>query len=570
MSSLFQTMRKTGLRFRLYLFFNFIAIIVTAFATVYSYSLTGKLTQAAEQFNTDILFNLIILIVAIVIIRGIFSALQALYQARFQAVAGYNLREVFLKHFLHAPFASVEESKSGENLSIFQNDLPAANNLISKDFISLVEQFILFVAGFLFLLYISPLYTFVSLGAAIVLLIIVMALSAPIQKLSKTMSEKEAAYNAIVNDSLQNISTIAAYSLHDKLESRFTTAFKNYIKAGKRMIFGIIIMILISFTAMMGPLVVIFTILGLAVINGELYLADFVAFSLTITISASAIMALGQGIGQFMQNAGRAKRLVNATSHEHEKETGVLPMQNKSIIFKDISFNYKEDLPIVLDNISFELQPGSKTALVGGSGSGKSTILKLLLGLYETQTGEIICGGHEIKEYGKKELRNMFSYVPQDSFLFPYSIGKNITLEDNINDMQRLENACKDAGILDFIHSLPEKFNDVLTEASENISGGQRQRIAMARAFYKQADIILFDEATSSLDPKTESEVLENLMTAAKDKTVIMVAHRAMSIAACDNIIVMDNGKICGYGTHDQLINSNPVYQGLYKKEVTI
>jgi ABC-type multidrug transport system fused ATPase/permease subunit len=222
---------------------------------------------------------------------------------------------------------------------------------------------------------------------------------------------------------------------------------------------------------------------------------------------------------------------------------------------------------LVLEDVNLSIKAGSKMAIVGGSGSGKSTMLKLLLGLYEPTKGEIAINNKATTTYTKADLRNIFAYVPQDSFLFPESIGKNITLENEIADMARLEKACAEAGILDFINSLPDGLNSILTEGADNISGGQRQRIAMARAFYKNAPVILFDEATSSLDPATEAAILSSFANVAAGKTVIMVAHRPMAIAACDVIIVMENGKVAGVGSHDELLKNNEAYQNLYESK---
>ena len=567
MSALFGIMKKTGLGFRTFLFANTVAIIIVAAATVYSNRLVGELSESVTVGDLDVLLHLLLLVTLMRVIRGVFGGASELYIARFGAFAGYNLRQTFIGHYLHAPFSKVEESGSGESLSILSNDTPASESLAATEFLSLVRDFASFLASFAFLLFISPFYTGVSLAAAAVLMIFVILVSQPIQKYSKKVSEKEAGFNAVVNDSLQNISTIAAYSLHDVLERRYLDAFDEYVAVVKRFVVALILMVVVSFMSMLGPLIVIFTILGFAVINGDLYLTDFVAFSLTITFSAMSLLNFAMGIGRFREGAGRAKRYLESTSHEHEHSDGdTVPEVAASLMFKDVSFCYKDGLPAALDGISFNIEPGSKVALVGGSGSGKSTVLKLLLGLYEPESGEISIGGQTIASFGKKALRGIFSYVPQDSFLFPESIGKNITLEDGNRDAVRLNKACADAGILEFIESLPKKFDNELVELAENISGGQRQRIAMARAFYKNAGIVLFDEATSSLDPKTESEVLENLFAATKGKTVIMVAHRIMSITSCDKIIVMDKGKVCQVGTHDELLKTSRVYQNLYAK----
>ena len=224
--------------------------------------------------------------------------------------------------------------------------------------------------------------------------------------------------------------------------------------------------------------------------------------------------------------------------------------------FTDVNFSYTEEGDHAVSDINLEITKGSKVAFVGGSGSGKSTLLKLMLGLYTPTSGQL-------EVFGTEEIPiNAFAYVPQDSFLFPESIGDNI-VGSGTPDQAKLETACRDAGIWDFINTLPDKFEGVLSEAAENVSGGQKQRIALARAFYQDAPIILFDEATSALDPITEADVLKSfdiMLSHEPDKSVIMVAHRPTAIAFCDTIVVMENGKIVGKGTHDELMASCPEY----------
>jgi len=187
-----------------------------------------------------------------------------------------------------------------------------------------------------------------------------------------------------------------------------------------------------------------------------------------------------------------------------------------------------------------------------------------MLGLYAPTAGEVEIFGRE-HQHGAGTLAAAFAYVPQDSFLFPESIADNIT-GTPAPDPARLEAACRDAGIWEFINSLPDKFDGILAESAENVSGGQKQRLALARAFYQDAPIILFDEATSALDPTTEAEVLasfESMISHNPGKTLIMVAHRPKAIAFCDTIVMMENGKIIATGTHDDLLATCPEYARL-------
>jgi len=569
MKTLIITMKRTGLRYRNFILFYIIACAVTSVGLVFTNRLQGDMGEAALIGDADAIVWLLILITGITAVRAVFSALSTLLLARFSAKSGYNLRRHFVNHFLHTSFANVEKASGGESLSVYSNDAPAAGTFVSTGITDIISGLISFAASLTFLLIISPLYTMIMVAAFLGMMGLVIVLMIPMNKRTKKLSEQSAVFNSIVNDSLQNLSVIAAYSLDEVIEERYMTAYKKYLGSAKSVARASIPLVAVAFLALFGPMAVINVVMAYGVINGNMTVAEFIAFIATIMLVVGGISGVANGLGSMASLSARAKRLIDNTSggteslEQGETVDSGAPM---TISFENVCFRYKEDLQPALDGISFNIKPGGRIAFAGGNGSGKSTVLKLLMGLYKPESGMISIGGIDAGKLAKERLRDIFAYVPQDSFLFPETIGENITMERHITDMPRLEKACKDAGILDFINTLPEKFNSILTESSENISGGQRQRIAMARAFYKNAPVILFDEATSSLDPNTEAAVINSLDNAAKNKTVIMVAHRARAIAACDTIIVMDGSRVSGIGNHTELLEANAVYRNLYER----
>ena len=306
-------------------------------------------------------------------------------------------------------------------------------------------------------------------------------------------------------------------------------------------------------------------------------MAEWIAFIALAMEAGNWLMMLAQRQNQIKTAAAGAKRMDEHMVNEQEfiqEGNTLVPNGDIALSATNLKFAYKTDsesLSLALDDVSFEIKQGARVAFVGGSGSGKSTVLKLLLGLYTQLEGKIFVMGQDVTDVSLASLRDTFSYVPQDSFLFPESILENITGESTITNKSRLEKACRDAGILEFIEGLPDGFNAILGESAENVSGGQKQRIALARAFYRDAPIILFDEATSALDPTTEAAVLQSFNMLAKDKTVVMVAHRVSAIGFCDTIVVMDAGKIDKIGTHDELMEASSVYSNLYNaREVLV
>jgi len=569
MKTILTTMKKTEMRFKGFMALYALLATVTTIGLLIINRLTGEISEAAVMGDTGIIFRLFIFITGVTVLRAASAAINTIMMAKYSAKAGYKLRAHFINYFLRIPFSTLEKAGSGESLSIYSNDIPVAVQLVTSGLLTAFEDFVGFAASFVFMILISPSFTGVLLIAAVGMLVMQALFALPLNKMSVKISEKKAEFNAVANDSLQNLNTIAAYSLEDVLEERYLKSYYSYFAVIKRFALYLGFIIGSMMAVLMSPLIVVFVVLANGVISGAMTLAEFVAFVTTVIIAAGSITQLAQNASRIAQLMAGAKRLNDntATPLEEEVAENSQTEEHAAIIFDNVSFAYSEDSPPALENVSFSATAGEKIAVVGSSGSGKSTMLKLLLGLYKPTAGEICINDKNIAELPKSTLRNYFAYVPQGSFLFPESIAQNITLKPNISDMPRLTKAARDTGILDFVNNLPDGFNSVLSEAAGNISGGERQRIAMARAFYKDAPVILFDEATSALDPATEAAVLENLQAAMAEKTVIMVAHRAKAIAICDTIIVMDGGKVSAIGTHDHLLANNDVYRNLYLTE---
>jgi len=530
-----------------FLLYYVVASLIISASFVITQIFTGEIGQAAYQFDTGAIVGFLLLLTGVMGARAIFSALNAFLIWRFAGIAGYNFRVNFAKFFLRQPFAQFEKTNSGENLSVFTNDLPEAIRLVSSGILQMIEDFTLLIVALVYMFYMNWFYTLIFVASFPVLAVVQALISSPIQKAARKAQDARAGFNAVVNDSLQNTATIIAYDLEETLENRYSASYKKYFDASMREIFLISTIQIGGGTIALTPLIYLLIASAFSAVSGTMLVSEFIAYTGIGMMAAGWLSGLAQSLSGVRIAMAGAERLNEAITGEHESIGNAQELMARgelAVAFENINFTYAENGVDVLQNVSFEIPLGAKVAFVGGSGSGKSTILKLLLGLYEPKSGNINVLGNDTASIGKYALRNAFAYVPQDSFLFPVSIGENITGKKEIEDISRLEKACKDAGILDFINSLPNKFDSILSESAENISGGQRQRIAMARAFYKDAPIILFDEATSALDPTTEAEILKSLEAATKDKTVIMVAHRASAKAFCDTVIALEGGRI--------------------------
>ena len=549
MKTFFVTLGKNKVPFKGFLVYYIMASLILSVSYVVGQIFLGEMGQAAYQFDTVAIMNFLLMFSAIMVVRAVISALKAFMLRRFRGNVEYSFRVNFARFFLRQPFAKIEKLGSGKNLSAFVNDIPEAVELVSSGMFGILADFMLLIVVVAYMFHMNWLYTLIFLASFPVLVMLQIAVSLPIEKIAERALEEKSEFNAVVNDSLQNTATVIAYDLEEELENRYVLAYKKYyavsLRAGRMESliegFGFILSGL--------PLVVLFIAPGFSVVNETMFISEFLVYTGLGLMATTWLMDLGgtlAGIGIMAAGAKRLNALFVGGEENLCKEQGLSANGSIAVVFNNVCFAYTDNALDVLHSVTFEISQGSKVAFVGSSGSGKSTILKLLLGLYEPKEGTIKVLGNNTAGLDKNSLRDCFAYVPQDSFLFPVSIGENITGKSTVSPQEqtKLEKSCRDAGILDFIQNLPNKFDSVLLESAENISGGQRQRIALARAFYKDAPIILFDEATSALDPTTEAEILKTLESATKDKTVIMVAHRIAARAFCDRVITLEGGRI--------------------------
>ena len=572
MGLMFSTLKSQGQKYVGVMSLFLLLSVVTSVAFVFSVFLTGELSQAAVDENQSELLRFLLIVSIVFVVRALASALSVLMLERYGAGVGYAFRENFAKYFLQKPFSAFMESKSGESLSVFANDLPLARNLVSNFGPRMIADVIGLVVMIAYMLSVNWWLTLIFFASFPLLIVMQVLIAKPIQSKMTVVQEARANFNAKVNDSFQNTSTVTAFSLEEVMKKRVTDAYSIVIEAQKKRMKAFLGLVIAGSAFSMAPLFIIVVVLAQQVIGEYMYFSEFVVF-LGLAFEASGwLQMLAQRQNNVKTSEAGAKRLVEHIDNNVEDlESGVSVDKDSALAVyaNNLSFKYgaEDDAALALDTVTFEIPKGRRVAFVGGSGSGKSTILKLLLRLYEPTSGELGVLGVKSNEASLSSLRCAISYVPQDSFLFPETIAANITGHDMPPDMANLEKAASDAGILEFIQNLPDKWDAVLGESAENISGGQKQRIALARAFYKDAEIILFDEATSALDPTTEAEILKSFENLPEDKTLIMVAHRIKAIRFCDEIVVMDGGKVAGIGTHDQLLETNDAYKNLYQSQ---
>ncbi|MDR1001207.1 MAG: ABC transporter ATP-binding protein/permease [Clostridiales bacterium] len=571
MKIFWEAIRSWHIRYARFLLIYIIAAAVTAFSNVYVAKTQGEIGQAAFALNRQLVIDLLLVMTFFTVIKVIFSALSVLLSKRFIGNTDYKIKNNFAKHFTFISFSDVSKKNSGELLSLYTNDLQDSVDFITTNTLEQVTQIVVLIISIIYMALINPLFTFIYFVSFPILVFMQSHIARPIGIHMQNVSKYRAEFNAIVNDSLQNPSTVIVYSLEDTMEKRYLSSYEQYYKVFMRYVTTLLKLAISGILASFLPTLILVVIVGYNVANGSMMISEFIAFVTIAEASGSWLTMLSQNLARLQAGNAAAKRILEHLTEPFENLIGesdhnVPPVSNApAITFQDVKFGYT-DAQEVLHSLSFTIPSCTRTAVVGTSGSGKSTIIKLIMSLYESSSGKISILGESVNYYGRKNLRELLSYVPQDSFLFPISIKENI-IGNKAYEPQKFEKVCIDAGIHEFIQSLPDGSNTVLSESSQNISGGQQQRIAIARALYHDSPIILLDESTSALDPITEKAVLDSFYESTKEKTTLVVAHRMSAITSCDLIIVLDDGYVVEMGTHSELMRNQSFYTKLFEGE---
>ncbi len=309
------------------------------------------------------------------------------------------------------------------------------------------------------------------------------------------------------------------------------------------------------------------------VMQGTMLLGDFIAFNAYLGLMMWPARALGMVIVFMQRGAASMDRLNNIFNTEPEivdaKDAIDLKDTKGEVEFKNVSFKYAEDLPYALKDISFKISPGKTLAILGRTGSGKSSIVNVMLRLYEVNQGQILIDGHDIKDIKLNSLRENISYVPQDDFLFSKTVKENIEFhyEHELDD-ETIEKYAKIAGVYDDIMDFKDGFDTILGERGVTLSGGQKQRVSIARALAKEKNILIMDDSLSAVDTETEEKILQNLNRDERGASKIIISHRVSTIKDADEILFIEDGAIVERGTHDELIKLNGRYNKLYEDQL--
>ena len=518
------------------------------------------------------MFMLNMICVALVVIFGL-KAVTTYYQRYLMNEAGQSavmdIRIALYDHMQRMSLKKIYASRIGELMSRITGDVATLQNIVTSTFVDLVFNFLTFVGMFGFIIYLNWRLTCIIVLVLPVIGFMLSFASKKLRKAGHNVQEHLADITATAQEAFSAIRVVRAFATEDMELERFTKAnsenFKALLQAVsiQGILAGVIEVFLIA------ALAVVFWIGGQNVIDGALTPGELISFIGYIAFMVQPIRSVMNQMSTLQTGIASAERvheILMTPAESSQTEDGIDPGRiSGAVKFEGVHFSY--DTQEVLKGIDLDVKAGEKIAIVGATGSGKSTIADLIPRFYDTTAGRILIDGQDIRTLSLRSLRTQIGIVPQECVLMKGSIAFNIAYGLENIDMQRVIAAAEIADIRSFIESLPDKYDSEVGERGVTLSGGQRQRIAIARAVIRDPRILILDEATSSLDIAVERAVQKAINQAMTGRTSFIIAHRLTTIREADRILVLEDGNFTQSGTHEELLRAGGLYADLYRMQ---
>ncbi len=538
------------------------------------------LKMAIDQLEVGIprerLAQLAGMFVAVTVVSGLFRFLMRRVIIGVSRKIEYDMRGDFFSHLEKLSSSFYNKNRTGDLMALATNDLNAVRALVGPGVMYSMNTVVVGSLALSLMIVLSWKLTVVALLPLVILAVGMYYSMKLIHQYFERVQKRFGDLNSRAQENLSGIRVIRTYAREANEIREFEEQSQVYVKANMKLykVQSLLSPLLTSVAGLGGLFILGYG--GKQVIDGTITLGTFVAFSGYMTMLIWPMIALGW-VMNIMERGLASMQRINVVMNAEPDITdaavaeGDAPIEprDRSIVFDNVSFAYHTESgrARVLENLDFKIQDGETVAVVGPTGSGKSTLVSLILRLYDPQEGRILVGGVPVTEIPLSKLRTLVGLIPQDIFLFSDTIAENISFGVASLDKGDLDRLSRVAAMDGEIEGFPKKFETMIGERGINLSGGQKQRLAIARAVAKDPAILILDDALSSVDTDTEEKILSSLRSEMKSRTAILISHRISTVREADRILVLDEGRLVEMGTHEELIERRGLYADMFHKQ---
>jgi ATP-binding cassette subfamily B multidrug efflux pump len=548
----------------------FCLVIATGLGLVYPNLLRYLIDDVIAKGNYSSVPKLAILVVSVVIVKGMFQFLQGLFGGRLGNWVAYNMRNALYDKLQQLSFQYYDKAKTGDLMSRLTADLDTIRQFIGFGFAQLLNVGLMLAFGSVMMFTLNWKLTLLTLVFMPFLVITVWKFENKIHPAFRSIRKSMSDLTTAVQENITGVRTVKSFAREAHEVQRFMVHSGEYKSSNLHSaeIWARYFPVMELFANL--SVVVLLGAGGYMVINGSMTIGELVAFFSLIWYIISPMWGLGFQINNYTQSKASGERVLEILNHyvhvkDKENAISLNPAQVKGFVtFENVNFAYPDNKPALID-FNLDAPAGSVIGILGGTGSGKSTIIQLLLRAYNLKSGRITIDGYNINDISLESMRSQISIVFQETFLFSASIRNNIAYGLRDISQEQIIQAAKLAKAHDFIMELPLGYDTIVGERGLGLSGGQKQRIAIARALLKDPKILILDDATSAVDMETEHEIQAGFREVMKGRTTFIIAHRISSIRHADEIIVLDQGKVAQRGSHETLLRHPGAYAKTYQ-----
>jgi ATP-binding cassette subfamily B protein len=510
------------------------------------------------------------IVLALAVLRGLFLFLMRQTIILMSRHIEYDLKNEIYNHYQLLSLAFYRRHNTGDLMNRVTEDVSRVRMYLGPGIMYTINTVTLFIIAICFMVTVDVKLTIFSIMPMPILVVTIYYVNNIINFRSEKIQQRLSALSSFVQENFSGIRVIKSYVREEMVRESFAEESENY-KTHSMELVKVQAMFFPTMLLLVGlSNVIIMYVGGVEVMKGNITAGNIAEFIVYLNMLTFPVMSLGW-VTSLIQRAAASQKRINEFLHERPEIISpiVAPRTVKGkISFNNVSFYYPDTGIHALKNVSFTAEPGHMIAIIGRTGSGKSTIANLIMRMYDTTGGQILIDDEPVQQLNLENYRSQIGFVPQEVFLFSDTIANNIGFSADTLNMPVIEQASKDAAVYTNIMELEHGFETLIGERGVTLSGGQKQRVSIARAIVKHPQILIFDDCLSAVDTRTEEEILRNLGNIMQGKTSIIIAHRISTIKNADKILVMDDGEIVEQGTHDELMSLKQVYFELYEKQL--